>query len=258
MHGKGAEPIGCRCRWMSGRRSPTTCAAAGPGSRAGHCSCRHAPRCRAADAPPGGVRPAQRLRRAGLPEVGAHRLRHTAAADAPAGRLAVRDRPTAAPRRGTSHRIYARDDRGRAREAARLAGSRGMTDLHAAAGEYLAIRRALGFKLVATTGCSPSSSPSSPTRPPTLTVQHGGGLGHAHRPGATPAQIGVAAVRRPRVRPLPARPRPGHRGAAGADLLLAPPGDADPVPVHRRRGRRVAGRGDLLRPPLRADQRATP
>ena len=38
------EPIGCRCRWMSGRRSPITAAAAGPGSRAGHCSCRHAPR----------------------------------------------------------------------------------------------------------------------------------------------------------------------------------------------------------------------
>ena len=38
------EPIGCRCRWMSGRRSPITVAAAGPGSRAGHCSRRHAPR----------------------------------------------------------------------------------------------------------------------------------------------------------------------------------------------------------------------
>ena len=87
-------------------------------------------------------------RRAGLPEVGAHRLRHTAAASlrragAPLFEIGQLLRHQHAVT--TAIRPRRRGRAGRADTP--LAGRRGMTDLHAAAAEYLAIRRALGFKL---------------------------------------------------------------------------------------------------------------
>jgi integrase len=87
-------------------------------------------------------------RRAGLPRVGAHRLRHTAATEMLrqggslpeiAQVLRHHDLKTTAQ--------YAKVDRNELRARAPVAGGCGMTSLRTALGDYLRIRRRLGFEL---------------------------------------------------------------------------------------------------------------
>ena len=88
--------------------------------------------------------------RAGLPRVGAHRLRHTAATRNVAWwRLSGGDRPGPSSAHSCCYSSL-RQGRpsGAGHSGPTLAGGASMTDLHAATSDYLALRRALGFKLV--------------------------------------------------------------------------------------------------------------
>ena len=87
--------------------------------------------------------------RAGLPRVGAHRLRHTAATrDAPGGRVVGRDRPGAAAPGAEDDRDLREGRPERAAAAgASVARGCGMTRVRAAMEDYLRIRRRLGFEM---------------------------------------------------------------------------------------------------------------
>ena len=101
---------------------------------------------------PGGVSAVvrQACRRTGLPVVGAHRLRHTAATEMlRAGGSLQEVGQVLRHRRAGCHLDLREGRQARAGCGDRaVAGGRGMNDLHRHVEEYLTIRRALGFKLV--------------------------------------------------------------------------------------------------------------
>jgi integrase len=118
--------------------------------------------------------------RAGLARRGAHRLRHSLATEmlravAARGRAGAPASQPASPRRSMP-RI---DQKRAAHLGAPMARRCALSTLRAAAGEYLAMRRALGFKLT-TQGTAPDELHRllrSPPRPP---PHHGPGAGLGH------------------------------------------------------------------------------
>ena len=107
-----------------------------------------------------------------------------------------------------------------------------MSALGQALEDYLRLRRALGFKLERHGRLLPSLvSHLESAGAATVTTAAGARLGD--RRGRQARRVGDPAVDRPRLRPLPAEPRPGHRGAAGRPAATHPtPGQ--PLPVYRR------------------------
>lgn len=86
--------------------------------------------------------------RAGLGSIGAHQLRHARERDPAGGRVAAGDRPGPPPPTSRGDRDLRE---GRPRRAAgdrgAVAGSGGMSPLHDHLAEYIAVRRALGYRL---------------------------------------------------------------------------------------------------------------
>lgn len=149
-------PTCCRSRPMPGRPSRITSAMAAPGhGRAAVLAGLRAARWPVATEVTSIVY--RSCERAGLRPAGAHRLRH-AAATAMRRRVAAPDRPGAAARQ---HRDDGDLCQGRQVGAGSagppVAGRHGMTDFRKAAADYLALRRALGFKLAQPGRCSPAS-----------------------------------------------------------------------------------------------------
>ena len=108
-----------------------------------------------------------------------------------------------------------------------------MSDLRQALQDYLAVRRALGFKLARADQRLSGfiGFLEQPGRP------HGHHRAGARLvvppPGAHPGVVASAADPGPRFREVPAHPGPGHRGATGrAAALRVLPGHA--LPVFRR------------------------
>ena len=140
-----------------GQLSSATCGRTGPPPRAGgvHLRLRAV-----AGADPGGVGEVARAagERAGLPSFGAHRLRHTAATQMlRAGAGFPRCAGLAPPQRGDDG-IYAKVDHPALASWSRPGREVAMTHFRRAVTDYLAIRRAMGYKLARQAGCSTTSS----------------------------------------------------------------------------------------------------
>ena len=207
----------------------------------GRCSC--APGRRIA-ADPGGVTRSSVAagQRAGIGPVCAHRLRHTAAtgmlrAGAPLAEIGQVLRH----RRLLTTAIYAKVGTEALRALARpWPGWCGMSPLRQASPTTCGPARPGLQARPRRRSCSPSSSPTwKQPRRDDVTTEHA--LAWATLPAGEPSWHALPAVGGPRVRHLPAHPRPAHRGAAsGPDPVAAAPGHALPV---LRRGHRRADRG---------------
>lgn len=92
---------------------------------------------------------ARACERAGLPRIGAHQLRHSAACTmrAAGGPLLEIGQVSTAPGRVGHSALRPRRQRGAGRGRPALARGCGMSSLHERVEQYLAIRRSLGFKL---------------------------------------------------------------------------------------------------------------
>ena len=189
--------------------------------------------------------------RAGLGRIHAHRLRHTAAtAMLQAGSPLAEVGQVLRHRSALTTAIYAKVDRDALAVLARpwpVDGVRGCVvtgPLREGLADYLALRRALGYRLA---------------RPEKLlgqfldhleqageaTDHRRGGAGLGAATGSWRLElVGLPALDGARVRHLPARPGPGARGA-GRGVAAAAPAPGQPVLVFRRRHRR-ADRGHRL------------
>ena len=254
-----AAMTGCRCPPTSARRWPAIWrCAAGADSRHVFLTVKAPTRPIRADLVGDVVQRA--CLRAGVAHVGAHRLRHTLASELlRAGRVAGRHQPGAAPQRPGHHRRStprsisagcARSrGRGRERRDERAGPSAGGLPAAAARARPQARRRRAAC-------CRGSSSHLDATGAEYVTIDGGAGVvaeprhaGGQHRPG--PADDGRA-----RVRPLPRRDRPAHRGPtdrAGPDPAPA----ASAVHLHRRRRAGVDGRKRAARSRSRCAPRPT-
>ena len=176
--------------------------------------------------------------RAGLPRVGAHRLRHTAATEMlrPGRRwprsaryfvIASRRPPRSTPR-STTPRCGRWRARGRPRRVRheRAARRRWMTTCSSGAGSGSRCPRTAACWKVSSTS---SSSPARSGSPPTWRWM-GAAAGDAH-----PFYVASAAHGRAGVRPLSGHARPGQRGPVHRPAAGAPAADR---PLHLLRGRR--------------------
>ncbi len=192
-------------------------------------------------------------RRAGVAEVGSHRLRHTAAcemvaAEVPLAQIAQVLRHHSLQSTAT----YARVDLDRLRLLRRLARRcAAMSALSGHVEDYLRLRRALGFKLERAGHLLPQLVAYLEAAG-AATVTSELAIAWARLPRhARPNHWAAAPGHRPRLRPLPADDRPGDGGPA-AGRVPHPPAPADPVPVVARDICRLLESARALRPPLRA------
>ena len=204
--------------------------------------------------------------RAGLGQVHAHRLRHTAAtamlrAGSPLAEVGqvLRHRSALSTRRSTPRSTGTRwpcwPGPGRSRaDGGRVVTGRCVTQL----ADYLALRRALGYRLARPEKLLDQflDHLDATARRHAVTVASGAGLGPAARRRRLEL-VGLPAVGGARVRHLPARPRPGARGARRGPAAAAAAA-GQPVPVLRRRDRRAdRPPPSTLRTPLRRATFAT-
>ena len=192
-------------------------------------------------------------RRAGVPRVGAHRLRHTAATEMLRAGTSLREVGQVLRHRSSEvTSIYAKVDRARAeRGRPAVARSGGMTALAHHIDDYLAIRRASASSSPASTAYSATSSRSS-TPPAPRRSRSSSRCGGQRRRRGRPRLSGAADARGARVCALSARHRSGHRDPAARAAARAP---APPDAAHLQRGRDRGADGRAartLRPPLRA------
>ena len=180
-------------------------------------------------------------RRAGIAEVGAHRLRHTTAcamvtAHVPLERIGqvLRHRSLQCTA------IYARVDL----ESLRCSLSRGRTEvqsdeaLEEHVDDYLRLRRALGFKLERHGQILPQLVAYLEAAGASTVTQRAGDLLGAAAGGRAPQVLGGQAGGRARVCRLPADDRPGDRGPAGRVFAVR---YQRPTPVPVVAGRTSAG-----------------
>ncbi len=143
------------------------------------------------------------------------------------GRVAGRDRPSAAPPRAEDHRDI-RQGRPQGAAGARppvaVAGRCGMTTLPESLADYLAIRRRLGFDCPRTAGCSQGSSISSTGRRRADHHRTGSDVGVDAR-ARTPAPLAPTALCRAWVRPPSRGHRPSERGSLQGPVARASPAD---------------------------------
>ena len=126
-----------------------------------------------------------------------------------------------------------------------------MSTLAARAEEYLRLRRALGFKLVAAGHLLPQFAAfCDAAGAQTITVQRG--VDWARLPaGVQPSLLGAAARCGARVCPLAGQHRPGNSDPA-ARRVRRTPATAHPLHLHPARDRGAAAGGAAAAPPLRA------
>ena len=184
-------------------------------------------------------------RRAGIAEVGAHRLRHTRR---PARWSQRRVRcseigQVLRHRRLQTHRdLRAASTSSAAAARSAVAGERGDDRARSALDDYLRLRRALGFKLERQgRSCRQLVAYLERRGASTVTRRAGDRVGQVAGRRA-PAPLGGAAGDRARVRRLPADDRPGDRGPARGPA--SPSGDTShALPVLRCGDRRAAAGG---------------
>ena len=238
---RAAARTGCRCRPMSARRSPPICGAGGRRATGARCSC--APGLRMRRIASGTVASTVRraCRRAGLPEIGSHRLRHTTACEmVKAGVPIVRIGQVLRHRSLQSTAIYARVDIEQLRQlaAAWPGRDRAMSALDEHAQQYSAgASRARRQARAARTTVARTDRVPRERRREHDHARTGDLLGQAARRSA-PAALGGQALDRTRVRRLPAHDRPGDRDPAGGRVRrpLSAPDTVSVVPTRTSPG----------------------
>ena len=197
--------------------------------------------------------------RAGLPRVGAHRLRHTAATEMLQGwRVAAGDRSGASSSRAEDHRDLRQ---GRPRGAAgagppvAVAGRCVMSALRAALDDYLRIRRRLGFEMPQD-GRLLEGFVEFLERAGAERITTELALAWARLPVDVHPHVAPAAHGRAGVRPISGHDRPGQRGSLHGPVARAPPADRPYIYTEAEIAALMAAAREL-RPALRAARHET-